>query len=100
MRWLDSIIGSLDRNLSKLQEIVRTEEPGVLQSMGLQRARHDLVTEQHKLPHASFKIRLPICLVQKKKMFQRKKEIKMHFKLFYSSVKNLDWWNWPQAPGQ
>ena len=24
----------------------------------------------------------------------------MHFKLFYSSVKNLNWWNWPQAPGQ
>ena len=72
MRWLDSIIGSLDINLSKLQEIVRTEEPGVLQSMGLQRAGHDLVTEQHKLPHASFKVRLPICLVQKKKNVSKK----------------------------
>ena len=76
MRWLDSIIGSLDINLSKLQEIVRTEEPGVLQSMGLQRAGHDLVTEQHKLPHASFKIRLPICLVQKKKCFKERKKLK------------------------
>ena len=72
MRWLDSIIGSLDINLSKLQEIVMTEEPGVLQSMGLQRAGHDLVTEQHKLPHASFKVRLPICLVQKKKNVSKK----------------------------
>ena len=34
MRWLDSITDSMDMNLSKLREIVRTEEPGVLQSMG------------------------------------------------------------------
>ena len=34
MRWLDSITDSMDMNLSKLSEIVRTEEPGVLQSMG------------------------------------------------------------------
>ena len=46
MRWLDSITDSMDMNLSKLREIVRTEEPGVLQSMGSQRARHDLATEQ------------------------------------------------------
>ena len=34
MRWLESITDSMDMNLSKLREIVRTEEPGVLQSMG------------------------------------------------------------------
>ena len=33
MRWLDSITNSMDINLSNSQEI---EEPGMLQSMGLQ----------------------------------------------------------------
>ena len=42
MRWLDSITNSMDMNLNKLQEIVETEEPGVLQSMGSQRVRHNL----------------------------------------------------------
>ena len=46
MRWLDSVTDSVDMNLSKLQEMMKTGEPGMLQSMGLQRIRHDLVTEQ------------------------------------------------------
>ena len=33
MRWSDRITDSKDMNLSKLQEIQHTEEPGVLQSM-------------------------------------------------------------------
>ena len=37
----------MDINLSKLREIVWTEGPGMLQSIGWQRVRHDLVTEQH-----------------------------------------------------
>ena len=41
MRCLDSITDSMDINLSKLQEKVKTEERGVLQCMGLQRVRHD-----------------------------------------------------------
>ena len=46
MRWLDSITDSIDMNLSKLQEIWRIEEAGVLQSMGWQRVRHNSATEQ------------------------------------------------------
>ena len=35
MRWLESITDSMDMNLSKLLEMVKDREPGVLQSMGL-----------------------------------------------------------------
>ena len=40
-----SVSDSMDMNLHKLREW-RTGKPGVLQSMGLQRVRHNLVTEQ------------------------------------------------------
>ena len=45
MRWLDSITDPIDKNFSKLQEIVKTGKPGMLQSMELQRVGHDLATE-------------------------------------------------------
>ena len=41
MKLLDGIINSVDMSLSKLRERVKDGEPGVQQSMGLQRVRHD-----------------------------------------------------------
>ena len=46
MRWLDGITDSMDMSLSKFGEMWREGKPGVLQSMGLQRVRHDWATEQ------------------------------------------------------
>ena len=34
VRWLDSITDSVDIKSSKLQEIAKAKEPGVLQSVG------------------------------------------------------------------
>ena len=45
MRWLDGITNSMDMSLSKLQEWWWTGKPGVLQSMGSERVRHNWVTE-------------------------------------------------------
>ena len=41
VRWLDGVTDSMDMNLSKLWELVKDGKPGVLQSMGSQRVRHD-----------------------------------------------------------
>ena len=45
MRWLDGITNSMDMSLSKLWEIVKDREPGVLQSMDSRRAGHNIGTE-------------------------------------------------------
>ena len=41
MRWLDGITDLMDMSLSKLWEMVKDREAGVLQSMGSQRVGHD-----------------------------------------------------------
>ena len=38
---------AMNMNLGKLREMGRTKRPGMLQSMGLQKVRHDWATEQY-----------------------------------------------------
>ena len=49
MRWLDGITNTMDMNLGKLQRWWGTGKPGVLQSMGLRRVRHNLANESETL---------------------------------------------------
>ena len=48
MRWLDNITESMDMNLTSCRRQWRTEELGVLQSMGLWRVKHNWAAEQQQ----------------------------------------------------
>ena len=49
MRWLDGFTDPMDMSVSKLQEIGKDRKSGMLQSMGLQRAGHNWVTEKQQI---------------------------------------------------
>ena len=57
LKWLDGFPDSMEMNLSKLQETVVDGEVRFLQSMGLQRVRHNLATEQES-PHTPHTVSL------------------------------------------
>ena len=56
MRWLDGITASMDMSLSKLGSWWWTGKPGVLQSTGSQKVRHDWMTELKKYFHMCTKL--------------------------------------------
>ena len=47
-RWLGGITDSMDISLSQLQEIVKDREAWHVAAHGVQRVKHDLVTEQQQ----------------------------------------------------
>ena len=73
MRWLDSITDSMDMNLSKARRQWKTGKPGMLQSLGSQRVRHDWATEKQPPPLYTYKT----CSKTKLKWAKWKSETEM-----------------------
>ena len=48
MWWLDGITDSMNMSLNNLQDTVEDGGPGVMQSMGSPRVRHDLAADQQQ----------------------------------------------------
>ena len=55
--WLNGITDPVNMSLSKLRETVKTGKPGVLQFMGLQKARYNLVTGQQQCQEKEMQVR-------------------------------------------
>ena len=87
MRWLDSIIHSMDMNLNKSQEIVKDRQCGVLQSMGFQTVRHNLVTEQQQ---SSLSGPMPLPM---RRVIVEKGKGKPGFEEFLLSAESAEKWN-------
>ena len=51
IRWLDGFTNAMDMSLSNSGRQWKTGKPGMLQSMGLQRVRHNLATEQQPMTY-------------------------------------------------
>ena len=65
----------MDMNLSKLWEVVK---PGVLKSMGLQRVRYYLATEQQQQIHYMVFLNLHECLVLITVVIKTLGQVKIH----------------------
>ena len=81
MRWLDSIIDSMDMSLNKLQEMVMNREAWRAAIHGVKRVRHDCVTELNWISYPTciallpFSLHLPeevICFKKSKIIFKNK----------------------------
>ena len=77
MRWLDSIMDSVDLNLRNSGRQWRTGNPGMLQSMG-HRVRYNLANEQQKIV---YNVVLILCAQQSDSVIQS--YINIHFQILF-----------------